>query len=32
MSKTKKKKKVSIVPIGTGIMVFIAAFIGGAVS
>lgn len=32
MSKTKKKKKVRIVPIGTGIMVFIAAFIGGAVS
>ena len=32
MSKTKKEKKVRAVPIGIGVLVFILAFVGGAVS
>ena len=32
MSKTKKEKKVKVVPIGIGILVFVLAFVGGMVS
>ena len=32
MSKTKKEKRVRIVPVGIGILVFILAFVGGAAS
>ncbi len=32
MSKTKKEKKVRAVPIGIGILVFVLAFVGGAIS